>query len=74
MKLRGRNFDVHVVLRQKICREKKTHLERLTVNAEGATVLGSIPASLRRRGLGGAADETVLKKVLKNTKKKCVEI
>jgi hypothetical protein len=39
-------------------------LEPLTVNAEVATVLGSIPASsLRHSGIWGAADEAVLNTV-----------
>ncbi len=38
-------------------------LERLTTNAEVATILGSIPAS---SGIWGAAKETVLNKALKN--------
>jgi hypothetical protein len=45
-------------------------LERLTANAEVATVLVSIPHSsiLRHSGTRGAADETVLIKVPKNPK------
>ncbi len=35
-------------------------LERLTANAEVATVLGSGPSILRHSGIWGAADEAVL--------------
>ncbi len=37
-------------------------LKRLAVNAEVATVLGSLPSIVRHSGIWGAADEAVLKK------------
>jgi hypothetical protein len=40
-------------------------IERLTANAEVATVLGSIPASADTAESEGAADEAVLNKVHK---------
>ncbi len=44
-------------------------LERLTANAEVATVLGLIPASSDHSWIWGLADEAVLNKVLKNSQK-----
>ncbi len=49
---------------------KKTHLERLKVDAEGATVLGSISASLQHSGLLRGGRWNGVEKALKNTKKK----
>ncbi len=43
-------------------------LERLTVNAVVATVLGSIPASSDTGGIWGAADEALLNIVHKEKK------
>ncbi len=48
-------------------------LERLTVNAKVATVLGSIPSILRHSEIWGAADEAVLNNVHKKKKKKNTE-